>query len=300
MDLNITNETLTRRKRTRGVKNENTLRLRSATKDPVQLRGAILLQLQIGYLNTCVWFRILFRLAVSLLLKSSLINRLTRDVFSNARNGVPWNSQSVAILASMQKEDSNANASLITDDPSNFINNSIADLVRPAQQVVILPNITKAKTVTIIAPDLVIVEPYHVPSEGRLTLATRGIVETLPNRTFYNIISKFLRHRAHLPEHVNIAYKDPPSSAIHECRANTQKLSTTETPEGQRKSQTNLQGCNSLDNNNSFYTVALVHYKHDKNCTTRMVHPTNVFVEDSERLTHDLRDPINLPNNCGE
>lgn len=80
------------------VKQNTRPKVSTATKQPSQLDGRILLSLQLGNITTRVWFDITRHPAVDILLCTTFIDRFIRGIFPSERKVVPWNLPPVPIL----------------------------------------------------------------------------------------------------------------------------------------------------------------------------------------------------------
>lgn len=63
------------------AKKESLLRLRTATKQPPQIKGLIVLRLRLRDPRTRVWFGVAPKLAVNILLGTAFIGRFIRGIF---------------------------------------------------------------------------------------------------------------------------------------------------------------------------------------------------------------------------
>lgn len=84
------------------IERNELLVLRTTTKEPLPLKGLILLYLHAGNLCSCIWIGVEPHFAVNSLHCTSFIDRFILGIFSSERKVVRWNSQRAAIMTHRQ------------------------------------------------------------------------------------------------------------------------------------------------------------------------------------------------------
>lgn len=97
--LNLISKASQKRQIFTNIKKQKFSRLRTATKEPISLRGKILLFISMNELSVRVLFGIVENLAIEVLLRTSFIDRYIRGNFPSERKVVPWNYSPVPILS---------------------------------------------------------------------------------------------------------------------------------------------------------------------------------------------------------
>lgn len=140
-------------------------KLRTATKERIQLLEKIFLHLRIGYRQKNVRFKIFHDPTKKLLLRTSCMEPIIGIIHSRKRKVVSWHSRQVAILATSLKNTicMGAPYPLHTpvgrNNPPTRAQNIAANPVHRAQKVMMAPNATR--TILVIKQPLAFLRKYH-------------------------------------------------------------------------------------------------------------------------------------------
>lgn len=192
------------------IKRSNIICLRTTTPEPLYMGVTVLLHINLGDLCVRVWFGIDDSLVVEMILGTSLIDRLTREIFPAERRVVPWYFYPMTIHVTMprgKRITSNALSILVpTDNRYKHTNNTKTYKIRVARQTLHEAHIENRVRVTITTSRINTVNPKLFRRTRQTKSAAQGVVDIIPSHQFLILVSSFSTKAIHLPNDMVVAY----------------------------------------------------------------------------------------------
>lgn len=214
-ELSLINKTLVSQSWEPRIQRGSLPKLQTATKEPLDVEGNILLHVRFESLFARVWFGVMPDLEFDMLLITSFINRFVHGIFPSKCKVVPWHSHSVTIRFTnhYQKPASSKEVSLIPENKLCKHVEKSAIAICIARKVVLEPHTQHSVLVTTSATGIHTVKPRTLEKRIQMLSAAYCVVDIFPFESFYILLSNFSAKAMNLPKQMVVEHALDPSTA---------------------------------------------------------------------------------------